>query len=126
MTSTGFHSKAGADAMFAAGETAIPSGNADHRASRPACVRRRGLQQADRGQEQEPVHGQRPQRSADRVGSALQRELPLVNVRGIRGDSGNDESTQKPDPRVQAETPALGRLLPRLADITCRTHHPAR
>lgn len=70
-----------------------------HRAPCPACVECRGLQQAGRGQEQEPVNGRRPQRSTDRIGTALQRELPLMNVRGMGRDSGHDESTQRPDTR---------------------------
>ena len=38
-----------------------------HRAPRPARVGLRGLQQPDRGQEQEPVHEQRLQPSADHI-----------------------------------------------------------
>lgn len=50
---------------FAARETALPQQESHpHRTSRPARVGHRELQQADCGQEQEPVHGQRPQRSA--------------------------------------------------------------
>jgi len=96
-----------------------------HRAPGPACADPGGLQQADRGQEQEAVHGQRPQRSTDLIRPTLQRELPLMNVRGIRGDPGNNQCAQRPNPRVEIKAPATAGPLRRLGDFTHRTHRTA-
>ncbi len=94
-----------------------------HRASGPASVGPGRLQQADRGQEQEAVHGQRPQRGADRVRPTLRRELPLMNIRGVGRHPGNHESTQRTDPRIEIEAPAPGDSLPGVGGITHQTHH---
>jgi len=74
-----------------------------HHRPRPTPHPTSRVQQTHRRQQQQPIHRQQPQRRTHRIRSALQRELPLMNVRGIGRDSGYEESAQRPDPHVQVE-----------------------
>jgi hypothetical protein len=68
-----------------------------------------GRQQADRRQQKQPVHRQRPQRRAGRIRPAPESERALMAVRGIRRDRRRHHGTSPTDPHLRVKATARPR-----------------
>lgn len=59
------------------------------------------LQDTDRRQQKQPVNRQRPQGRTGPIRPTLHRELPLMQIRGIRRHPGHHHRTHAPNPRIR-------------------------